>query len=157
MKSVVFVGAAYTEQTTKPIVMMSMAVRMYVRPLPIIKMSKDVRMYVGPLPITKMSRSVRMYVGFLPINKMADVGCCDRFGRGASLYRRSCSEDCGFDSHCRPGSFLRFNSRPIMYGAVRSLVLSWSWTRQPGFIFFWCLWIQLCNNLGQRLCAYNLP
>ena len=27
-------------------------------------------------------------------------------------------------SHCRPGSFLRFNSRPIMYGAVGSLVLS---------------------------------
>ena len=42
----------------------------------------------------------------------------------------SCSEGCEFDSHCRPGSFLRFNSRPIMYGAVGSLVLSWSWTRQ---------------------------
>ena len=69
---------------------------------------------------------------------------------------RSCSEGCGFDSHCRLGSFLGFNSRPIMYGAVGSLVLSWSWTRQPGFISFWCLWIQLCNNLGQRLCAYNL-
>ena len=27
---------------------------------------------------------------------------------------RSCSEGCGFDSHCRPSSFLRFNSRPIM-------------------------------------------
>ena len=70
---------------------------------------------------------------------------------------RSCSEGCGFDSHCRPGSFLRFNYRPIMYGAVGSLVLSWSWTRQPGFISFWCLWIQLCNNLVQILCAYNLP
>ena len=34
---------------------------------------------------------------------------------------RSCSEGCGFDSHCRPGSFLRFNFRPIMYGAVGSL------------------------------------
>ena len=34
---------------------------------------------------------------------------------------RSCLEGCGFDSHCRPGSFLRFNSRPIMYGAVGSL------------------------------------
>ena len=31
---------------------------------------------------------------------------------------RSCSEGRGFDSHCRPGSFLSFNSRPIMYGAV---------------------------------------
>ena len=69
---------------------------------------------------------------------------------------RSCSEGCGFDSHCRPGSFLRFNSWPITYGAVGSLVLSWSWTRQPGFIFFWCLWIKLCNNFGQRLCACNL-
>ena len=38
-----------------------------------------------------------------------------------------------------------------MYGAVGSLVLSWSWTRQPGFISFWCLWIQLCNNLRQML------
>ena len=36
---------------------------------------------------------------------------------------RSCSESCGFDFDCRPGSFLRFNSRPIMYGAVGSLVL----------------------------------
>ena len=27
---------------------------------------------------------------------------------------RSCSEGCWFDSHSRPGSFLRFNSRPIM-------------------------------------------
>ena len=35
---------------------------------------------------------------------------------------RSCSEGCGFDSHCRPASFLSFNSRPIMYGAVDSLV-----------------------------------
>ena len=35
----------------------------------------------------------------------------------------SCSEGCVFDSHCQPGSFLRFNSRPIMYGAVGSLVL----------------------------------
>ena len=47
---------------------------------------------------------------------------------------RSCSVGCGFDSDCRPASFLRFNS--IMYGAVGSLVLSWSWTRQPGFISF---------------------
>ena len=69
----------------------------------------------------------------------------------------SCSDGCGFDSHCRPGSFLRFNSRPIMYGAVGSLILSWSWSLKPGFISFWCLWIQLCNNLQQRLCAYNLP
>ena len=68
-----------------------------------------------------------------------------------------CSEGCEFDFHYRPGSFLRLYSRPIMYGAVGSLVFSWSWTRQPGFICFWCLWIQLCNNIGQRLCAYNLP
>ena len=26
----------------------------------------------------------------------------------------SCSEGCGYDSHCRLGSFLRFNSRSIM-------------------------------------------
>ena len=45
---------------------------------------------------------------------------------------RSCSEGCGFDSHCRPGSFPRFNSRPIMYGAVGSLILSWSWTDNLG-------------------------
>ena len=112
---------------------------------------------------------------------------------------RSRSKGCGFDSHCRLGSFLRFHSRPIMYGAVGSLLLSWSWTRQPGLsttdptrpdpttwvvdnrpdptrpdpirqpglstteptrpdpTTFWCLCIQLCNNLGQRLCAYNLP
>ena len=37
---------------------------------------------------------------------------------------RRCSEVCGFDSHCRSGSFLRFNSRPVMYGAVDSLVSS---------------------------------
>ena len=42
---------------------------------------------------------------------------------------RSCSEGCRFDSHWRPGSFLRFNSRPIMYDAVGSLALNWSWTR----------------------------
>ena len=36
----------------------------------------------------------------------------------------SCSEGCEFDFHCRPGSFLRFNSRPIMYGTVGSLALS---------------------------------
>ena len=63
---------------------------------------------------------------------------------------------------------LRFNS-PIakyvqrlifcafMYGTVGSLVLRWSWARQLGFISFRCLWIQLCNNLRQRLCVYNLP
>ena len=69
----------------------------------------------------------------------------------------SCSKGCVFDSYYRPGSVLRFNSRPIMYSAVGSLVLRWSWTRQPGYISFQCLWIQLCNNLGQRLCVYNLP
>ena len=69
----------------------------------------------------------------------------------------NCSEGCGFDSHCLPGSLLRFNYWPIMYGAIGSLVLSWSWTRQSGFISFRGFWIQLRNNLGQRLCAYNLP
>ena len=61
----------------------------------------------------------------------------------------SCSGGCGFDSHCRPDSFLRFNFWRIMHGKVGSLVFSWSWTRQPGFIFFSCLWIQLCNNIWQ--------
>ena len=86
-------------------------------------------------------------------------GCCGRFGMALVfiVIGRRCSEGCGFDSHCRPGSFLRFNSRHIMYSAVGSLVLSCSWTPQPEFISFWCLWIQLCNNHGQRLCAYNLP
>ena len=40
---------------------------------------------------------------------------------------RSCLEGCGFDSHYRPGSFLRFNSRPIMsspYCARRVRLLS---------------------------------
>ena len=53
-----------------------------------------------------------------------NIGCC-----GVSVeplvfivIGRSCSEGCGFDSHCRPGSFLRFNSRPIMYGAVGSMI-----------------------------------
>ena len=36
----------------------------------------------------------------------------------------SCLEGCGFDSHCRPGSFLRLKSRPVMYGAVGSLASS---------------------------------
>ena len=47
---------------------------------------------------------------------------------------RESSEGCGFDSHFQPGSFLKFNYRPIVYGMVGSLILSWSWTRQPGFI-----------------------
>ena len=42
----------------------------------------------------------------------------------------------------------RVISRALTYGAVGSLVLSWSWARQPGIISFRCLWIQLCNNLG---------
>ena len=37
---------------------------------------------------------------------------------------RSFLKGCGFDSHCRPGSFLRNNSRPVMYGAVGSLASS---------------------------------
>ena len=35
-----------------------------------------------------------------------------------------CLKGCGFDSHCRPGSFLRFNSRTVIYGAVSSLASS---------------------------------
>ena len=38
---------------------------------------------------------------------------------------RSCLEGCGFNSHCRPGSFLRLNSRSVMYNAVGSLASSW--------------------------------
>ena len=37
---------------------------------------------------------------------------------------RSCLEGCGFDSHCRSGSFLRFNYRPVIHGAVGSLASS---------------------------------
>ena len=37
---------------------------------------------------------------------------------------RSSLEGCGFDSNCRPGSFLRFYSRPVMYSAVGSLASS---------------------------------
>ena len=44
---------------------------------------------------------------------------------------RSCSEGFRFDSHYRVESFLRFNSQPIIYGAVGSFVLSWSLNRQP--------------------------
>ena len=35
-------------------------------------------------------------------------------------------EGCGFDSHYRPGSFLRFNSLAIMYSTVGSLASSGS-------------------------------
>ena len=58
-------------------------------------------------------------------------------------------------------------SRAFMYGAVGSLVLRWSWARQSGFISFsielvlgpdnlgsfpsCCLWIQMYNNLGQKV------
>ena len=51
----------------------------------------------------------------------------------------------------------RLISQIFRYSAVGSLVLSRSWARQPRFITFQYLWIQLCNNLGKRLCAYNLP
>ena len=37
---------------------------------------------------------------------------------------RSCSEGCAFESHSRPGNFLRFNARPIIYDAVGSFVSS---------------------------------
>ena len=51
----------------------------------------------------------------------------------------------------------RLISPSFTYSAVVSLILSWSWTQQPGLISFQCLWIQLCNNFGQKLCVYNLP
>ena len=37
------------------------------------------------------------------------IGHDGRFDRGANLFAidRSCSEGCGFDSHCRPKSFHR--------------------------------------------------
>ena len=61
-------------------------------------------------------------------------GCCGRFGRGASLYRHR-SQLFGMLWVRLPLPTGQFsNSRPIMYGAVGSLVLSWYWTRQPGFI-----------------------
>ena len=62
----------------------------------------------------------------------------------------------GFDSPIAQ-HVQRLISQAFTYGAVGSLVLSGTWARQPGFISFRCLGIQLCNNLGQRLCAYNLP
>ena len=37
---------------------------------------------------------------------------------------RSYLEGCGFDFHCRPGNFLRFNSGPVMYVVVGSLAPS---------------------------------
>ena len=49
----------------------------------------------------------------------------------------------------------RLSSWAFTYDTVASLVSSWSWARQSGFISFRCLWIQFCNNLGQRLCSYN--
>ena len=36
----------------------------------------------------------------------------------------SCLEGGVFDSHFRPGGFFRFNSRPVMYGAIGSLASS---------------------------------
>ena len=62
----------------------------------------------------------------------------------------------GFDSPIAQ-HVQRLIFRAFTYSTVGSLVLSWSWTRQPGFISFRCLWNQLCNNLEQRLCAYNMP
>ena len=49
---------------------------------------------------------------------------------------RSCLEGCLFDSHCRPGSFLRFNYRPVMYRAsslmASSVILGPSiWVKFP--------------------------
>ena len=47
----------------------------------------------------------------------------------AAVIGRSCSEGCGFDSRCRLGSFLRLNSRPVMYVTVDSL--AWSEILDP--------------------------
>ena len=47
--------------------------------------------------------------------------CTGHRGRFAIVIGSSCLEGCGFDCHCRPDSFLRFNSPPVMYGTVGSL------------------------------------
>ena len=55
-------------------------------------------------------------------------GCCGRFGRGAGFYRHW-SQLFGrlwVRLSLPTRQFLRFNSRPIMYGAVGSLILIWS-------------------------------
>ena len=46
-----------------------------------------------------------------------------RFGRGASLYHHQSqlSARLWVRFPCRPGSFLRFNSRPVIYGTIGSL------------------------------------
>ena len=41
------------------------------------------------------------------------------------------------------------NFSEFTYGAIGSLVLSWSWARQRGFISFRCLWIQLRITLSK--------
>ena len=64
------------------------------------------------------------------------LGCCGRFSRGASLYRHR-SQLFGRIWVRLPlptEQLSEINSRPIMYGAVGSFILSWSWTRQPGII-----------------------
>ena len=48
---------------------------------------------------------------------------------------RRFSEGCGFDFHCRPGSFLRFNSRPIVHGGVGSFLSSGVLGRSTWVIF----------------------
>ena len=68
------------------------------------------------------------------VKKNWKIGCCRRFGRGASLYRHRLQPfgRLWVRLPLLTGSLLRFNYRPIMYSVVGSLVLSWSWTRQPG-------------------------
>ena len=56
----------------------------------------------------------------------------DRLGCGASLQiviGRSCLEDGGFDSHCRTGSFLIFNSRA--YNVRRGWFVGIEWGLVP--------------------------
>ena len=66
-----------------------------------------------------------------------------RFGRGAILYHHSSQlfKRLLVDSHYRPGSFLRFNSRPIM-----SSLYCATWNKGYGFCLSWHLWfICICN------------
>ena len=63
---------------------------------------------------------------------------------------RSWSEGCGFDSHCRLGSFLIFYSQPIMFGAFDSLVSSG--------VFGASTWVNFLLELldfFSKLCTYT--
>ena len=49
----------------------------------------------------------------------------------------------------RPGSFLRFNSRPIMYGAGVHWHRVGSWAHRPWLNSHWSIWIWSCNDPEQ--------